>query len=325
MYRVLQSEAFKVFCDLSSLGSTIQHLYQNVFEDFAFPVPSLQEQRSIAAFLDRETAKIDSLITEQKKLIALLAEKRQATIAKAVTCGLNLDVQMKDTEVEWLGNMPAHWKITTISKATTKITNGYVGPTRDILVDDGIPYVQATHIKEGRVNFGNDYFVDATWSQRHAKSILREDDVLIVQTGAGTGDVGLVSKNESGFNCHALIILSTDKSKLFGAYLAAVLQSSYGRAKLASIQTGAMHPHLNCGEVKFVEVPMPPLSEQRDIINFLNIEIRKLDSLEAEVAHDIALLNERRSALITEAVTGQIDVRGVAPQTAVANREAMAA
>jgi type I restriction enzyme S subunit len=319
MYWVLQSEDFKVFCDLSSLGSTIQHLYQNVFEDFAFPVPSLQEQLSIAAFLDREIAKIDLLIAEQEKLIALLAEKRQATIARAVMCGLNLEVQMKDVAVEWLGKMPEHWKIITISKATTKITNGYVGPTRDILVDEGIPYVQATHVKKGRVNFGNDYFVDTTWSQCHAKSILREDDVLIVQTGAGTGDVGLVSKNESGFNCHALIILSTDKSKMVGAYLAAVLHSPYGRAKLASIQTGAMHPHLNCGEVKFVEVPVPPLSEQLEIVNFLDTETRKLETLEAEVASAISLLNERRRALITAAVTGQIDVRGIKPQTAVVN------
>lgn len=311
MYWVLQSDAFKVFCDLSSLGSTIQHLYQNVFEDFAFPVPSLQEQFAIASFLDRETGKIDALIAEQERLLALLAEKRQATISHAVTKGLNSDAPMKDSGVAWLEQVPAHWEIRSIAKATTKITNGYVGPTRDILIANGIPYVQATHIKGGRVNFGQDYFVSEEWSKAHAKSILGEGDVLIVQTGAGTGDVGLVSSGESGFNCHALIILSSDKSILHGPYLAAILQSAYGRAKLASIQTGAMHPHLNCGEVKFVEIPLPPLTEQIEIMDFLMSVTNRFDALTAEASQGIALLKERRSALIAAAVTGQIDVRGI--------------
>ena len=295
-------------------GTTFLELSSDELRAFKTTLPSPDEQTAIATFLDRETGKIDALIAEQEKLLTLLAEKRQATISHAVTKGLNPDAPMKDSGVAWLCEVPAHWETRSIAKATTKITNGYVGPTRDILIADGIPYVQATHIKGGRINFGQDYFVSEEWSNAHAKSILGDGDVLIVQTGAGTGDVGLVSSSESGFNCHALIILSSDKSILHGPYLAAILQSAYGRAKLASIQTGAMHPHLNCGEVKFVEIPLPPVSEQIEIMDFLMSVTNRFDALTAEASQGIALLKERRSALIAAAVTGQIDVRGLVTQ-----------
>ena len=274
-------------------------------------IPSIEyvEQVKIANFLDHETAKIDTLIAKQEKLIELLKEKRQAVISHAVTKGLNPDAAMKDSGVEWLGQVPEHWDVIAISKVTQKITNGYVGPTRDILVEEGIPYVQATHIKKGKVNFDNAYFVREKWSNDHAKSILKKDDVLIVQTGAGTGDVGLVSESEEGFNCHALIILQPKKQQLSGSYLAYCLQSDYGYATLYSIRTGGMHPHLNCGEVQFVKISVPPLDEQVAISKFIEKNIQDFDQLIEKVKLAIQLMQERRTALISSAVTGKIDVR----------------
>ncbi len=272
--------------------------------------PPFPEQTQIATFLDRETAKIDALVAEQRRLIELLKEKRQAVISHAVTRGLNPDAPMKPSGIEWLGDVPEHWDTRTIAKASTKITNGFVGPTRDILVEAGTPYIQATHIKNGRVNFDDGYFVRPDWSAAHAKSILCEGDVLIVQTGAGTGDVGLVSENEVGYNCHALIIVAPDPTLLHGTYLSAVLQSTYGQEKLTSIETGAMHPHLNCGEVKFVEIPLPPLADQLSIVGYINKSADQFDTLTTEAQRAIDLLQERRTALISAAVTGQIDVRG---------------
>ena len=278
--------------------------------------PPLPEQTAIAAFLDRETAKIDGLVAEQRRLMELLKEKRQAVISHAVTKGLNPDVPMKPSGIEWLGDVPEHWGTRTIARISTKITNGYVGPTRDILVEEGVPYIQATHIKRGRVNFNGGYFVTQQWCDAHAKSILAEGDVLIVQTGAGTGDVGLVSKAEVGFNCHALIIIACDKGLLSGKFLAAVLQSEYGRQKLESIQTGGMHPHLNCGNVKFVEVPVPPQPEQSEVVLCIRDACETFDTLTAEAQRAIDLLQERRTALISAAVTGQIDVRQLAGEVA---------
>lgn len=250
-------------------GMGIPHVDGDELKAIVIPQPALEEQRSIAAFLDYETARIDRLIAQQQRLIELLKEKRQAVISHAVTKGLNPDAPMKNSGVEWLGQVPEHWGIRAINQATKKITNGYVGPTRDILVDNGVPYIQATHIKNGRVNFDDGYFVTKSWSNKKHKSILMAGDVLIVQTGAGTGDIGLVTEFEQGYNCHALIILQPMGEVIDGSYLSLILRSAYGQSVLYSIRTGGMHPHLNCSEVKFVKIPVPSLEEQRAIYDFV--------------------------------------------------------
>jgi type I restriction enzyme S subunit len=275
----------------------------------------LIEQRTIAAFLDHETARIDRLIEKQQRLIELLKEKRQAVISHAVTKGLDPNVPMKDSGVEWLGQVPEHWDVLAVNQATQKITNGYVGPTRDILVESGTPYVQATHIKNGKINFDGGYFVTGIWSLKHKKSILKKGDVLVVQTGAGTGDVGLVSDSEEGYNCHALIILQPIKKKISGDYLSLVLRSAYGQSVLYSIRTGGMHPHLNCSEVKFVKLPVPSTGEQHAISEYVSDVIKKYADLMVLTQRQIQLLQERRIALISAAVTGKIDVRNWQPNT----------
>ncbi|MEK5759139.1 restriction endonuclease subunit S [Acinetobacter variabilis] len=302
-------QAFKNEIIQLSSGGGQPNINQEKVASLKISAPFFEDQINIANFLDHETAQIDTLIAKQEKLIELLKEKRQAVISHAVTKGLNPDAAMKDSGVEWLGQVPEHWDVIAISKVTQKITNGYVGPTRDILVEEGIPYVQATHIKKGKVNFDNAYFVREKWSNDHAKSILKKDDVLIVQTGAGTGDVGLVSESEEGFNCHALIILQPKKQQLSGSYLAYCLQSDYGYATLYSIRTGGMHPHLNCGEVQFVKISVPPLDEQVAISKFIEKNIQDFDQLIEKAKLAIQLMQERRTALISSAVTGKIDVR----------------
>jgi len=305
-----------------SSGGGQPNVNQEKISSLKISAPPLPEQKQIARFLDHETGKIDALIEKQQALIALLKEKRQAVISHAVTKGLNPDAKMKDSGVEWLGEVPEHWEVRTVSRASNKITNGYVGPTRDILVDSGVSYVQATHIKRGKVYFDDAYFVRKTWSDAHAKSILVKGDVLIVQTGAGTGDIGLVSDDEVGFNCHALIIVAPDQSVITGDYLSMVFQSQYGFSVLYSIRTGGMHPHLNCGEVQYVKLPIPPLDEQAEIISFIYQQIQRFDYLVLKAESAIELMQERRTALISAAVTGKIDVRDwTAPEEPVQKGE----
>ncbi|MGZ8261661.1 MAG: restriction endonuclease subunit S [Methylotenera sp.] len=290
-------------------GMGIPHVNGNELKNGLTLLPSKEEQEKIASFLDHETAKIDTLIGKQQQLIKLLKEKRQAVISHAVTKGINPNAPMRDSGVEWLGEVPAHWEVRAVSKLSQKITNGYVGPTRDILLPEGVPYVQATHIKNGKVNFDDAYFVKQSWSESHAKSILVKGDVLIVQTGAGTGDIGLVTENEEGFNCHALIIVQAKKDIAIGDYVSMVFQSQYGCSVLYSIRTGGMHPHLNCGEVQFVKLPVPPLDEQDHIVEYISQQIYKFDALVERQLKAIELMKERRTALISAAVTGKIDVR----------------
>ena len=288
----------------------------NVF--FAYP-NSLREQRSISDFLARETAKIDTLVAKKKTLIDRLKEKHTALISRAVTRGLPPDAacaaafdphpNLKPSGIDCIGDVPEHWALLRIATESTKITNGYVGPTRDILVDDGIPYLQSLHIKDNRIVFSRQYFVTQEWSLNHSKSILATGDVLIVQTG-DIGQSAVVPPEFAGANCHALIIVSPRRDRLYGAFLSQYLNSTFGFHDLKRIQTGALHPHLNCGLVRDINIPSPPLHEQIAIADYLEHETAKMDVMIAKVETAVERLQEYRTALITAAVTGKIDVRG---------------
>lgn len=267
--------------------------------------PPLDTQRRIARFLDEKTARIDGLIEKKRAILDHLAEKRQALITRAVTKGLNPDAQMKFSGIDWLGDIPAHWEVIALNKVTTKITNGYVGPTRDIFVPQGVRYIQSLHIKGNRVLFNEDFFVTKEWSNQHAKSILALGDVLIVQTGE-IGQVSHVTEEHVGCNCHALIICSPRTEILIGEFLSWALCSDYGQQFLHLVKTGALHPHLNCGNVKFFPVVIPPMEEQAEINAEVRGRIRDHRYVEEQVELSIAKLDEYRAALITAAVTGQI-------------------
>jgi type I restriction enzyme S subunit len=298
-------------------GDNRDGLNLELLGDIQCPLPSYSEQAAIAAFLDRETAAIDALVEEQRRLIGLLKEKRQAVISHAVTRGLDPTAPMKNSGVEWLGDVPAHWEVRRVGSVSTKITNGYVGPTRDILVEDGVRYLQSLHIKQNKISFNTPYFVEKAWSEDHAKSILKTGDTLIVQTGA-IGQVAVVPPEFAGCNCHALIIVSPQESRLCGDWLSWMLNSDFGYHSLLSIQTGALHPHLNCGNVKDLFVPVPPLQEQAEIVAYINEKAASLTALSKEAEAIISLLQERRAALISAAVTGKIDLRSAAAPQAQA-------
>ncbi len=309
-YILNNSIARSQFDNLSNTTTGLANLNGSMIGELMIPVAPLDQQADIVQFLDRETAKIDALVAEQEKLIELMKEKRQAVISHAVTKGLDQRAPMKDSEIDWLAKVPAHWEVRKLSTVIDKITNGYVGPTRDILVDQGVRYLQSLHIKENRIKFDHPYFVSEAWSLDHEKSILKAGDVLIVQTG-DIGQVAVVTEEFAGCNCHALIIVSPAHTILSGEWLSWVLNSEYGFHSLLAMQTGALHPHLNCGNVRDIYVPVPPLAEQHAIVRDIEQRLSRLTELSDAAEHAISLLKERRSALISAAVTGKIDVRGL--------------
>ncbi len=307
------TEEFIKQVDSSTYGSKMPRASWDFIGLLNIPVPR-HESEKIADFLDHETAKIDALIEKQQRLIELLKEKRQAVISHAVTKGLNPNAPMKDSGVEWLGEVPAHWEISMVSSVSKKITNGYVGPTKDIFQEEGVRYLQSLHIKNNEIDFHTPYFVSETWSNEKSKSILQFGDVLVVQTG-DIGQVAAVNDEFVGCNCHALIVISPTE-RVCGFYLSWLFNSVYGFNSLKSIQTGALHPHLNCGLVKTIKVVLPPRGEQTEIVSFVKEIQKRFDTLLTKAASQIGLLQERRTALISAAVTGKIDVRDWQPAAA---------
>ncbi len=307
-YYLLNSEFIKTV-NSSTYGTKMPRANWDFIGNLLIPNISLHDQHAIAAFLDRETARIDALIAKKQRFIELLEEKRQAIISHAVTKGLDPGVEMKDSGVEWIGEVPAGWEIKKISYLADKITNGYVGPTRDIFVNNGVIYLQSLHIKRNQIIFDYNYYVSEEWSNKHPRSILKKGDVLIVQTG-DIGQVAVVPEEYEGANCHALIIISCTPTAMKGEYLSMLLNSTYGFNSLKRIQTGALHPHLNYHNVKEILIPVPPISEQLAIVEWIVQSSSKIDALINIITLQIEKLHEYRTVLISAAVTGKIDVRG---------------
>ena len=300
-----RAEPLNVQFKLAANGVTRFGLGQYPMKNAFIALPPLDTQRRIARFLDEKTARIDRLIEQKRALLDRLAEKRQALITSAVTKGLNAQTPMKPSGIDWLGGIPAHWKVIALNKVTTKITNGYVGPTRDIFVPEGVRYIQSLHIKDNRILFGEDFLSrrSGAISIRNRSSELAT--FLIVQTG-DIGQVAHVTAEHVDCNCHALIICSPSTELLIGEFLSWALCSDYGQQFLQLVKTGALHPHLNCGNVKFFPVVIPPLKEQAEINAHVRGRIRAHHYAEAQIGLIMVKLKEYRAALITSAVTGQL-------------------
>lgn len=275
------------------------------------PIPPPADQATIATFLDRETAKIDALVEEQKHLIELLKEKRQAVISHAVTKGLNPTAPMKDSGVEWLGKVPTHWDVRRVKAASTFLTSGPRGWS-DQISEKGALFVQSGDLTETLgIDFNNVKRVVAAEDAESKRTQLKVGDVLVCITGAKTGKVAVCEQIDEPAFINQHICLVRPAASLRSTYLGAYLHSAVGQRYFELAQYG-LKQGLSLENVKHAAVPLPPLEEQDHIIDHVRRFACELDDLTEAVTRSIALLNERRTALISAAVTGKIDVRGLA-------------
>jgi type I restriction enzyme S subunit len=206
-----------------------------------------------------------------------------------------------------ISGLPRDWRVAELGHVLRQLTNGFVGPTRDILVDSGIRYIQSLHIKDGEIDFERGpYFVSPEWHRARPRVNLRCGDVLIVQTG----DIGQIAVVPEGFgeaSCHALQIARVEPDVLLSGFLGEYLRCGFGRAQLLARATGALHPHLEAG-IKSAPVVLPTLKEQDAIVNETVAERGRRSRLRDQIDRAIVLLSEYKRSLITAAVTGELDV-----------------
>ncbi len=270
------------------------------------PLPPREEQLAIVAFLDRETAKIDTLVAEQEKLIALLKEKRQAVVSHAVTKSLDPDAPMKDSGIEWLGEVPAHWEVAPLKRFADVIDCKH--HTVNFL-DEGWPIVSIRELRDDRIDLSN-----AKLTSRDEWEYLREGRVpqqgdLIFCRNASVGAVAYVDQ-EAPFCMGQDVCLIRPRGR--GRFMHYQLISPVVRDQIEALLVGATIRRANVEEIRGLMVVWPTEKEQAEVAAFLDRETAKLDDLTAEAEKAIELLKERRSALISAAVTGKIDVRCLA-------------
>jgi type I restriction enzyme S subunit len=283
------------------------------FGQIGLPYPVYAEQLAIAAFLDRETAKIDTLVSEQEKLIALLKEKRQAVISHAVTKGLDPDAPMKDSGIEWLGEVPAHWATPAMYMRYSSELGKMLDSSK-ITGEHLIPYMRNVDVQWGAINFDDLPYMDIH-EDEYERYIVKTGDLLVCE-GGEVGRAAIVPTVYGAFGyqkaLHRLRALdaSEDSTFMYFTLLWAANTGIFDQSGSSTIT------HLTGDKLRKYRFPKPPVAEQREIAAHLESESAKLDNLSAEAQRAIDLLQERRSALISAAVTGKIDVRGWAERGA---------
>ncbi len=308
--------------DSLTTGATLKTIGMPEVRTLATPVPPLEEQVAIVGFVGRESAKIDALVAEQQRLIELLKEKRQAVISHAVTKGLNPDTPMKPSGVEWLGEVPAHWRVVPLGKVTVSRCDGPFGSglKSEHYTDCGVRVIRLQNIRRDGFHGTDEAFIDADYYERELSGHdVVAGDVLIAGLGDDNNTVGRACVAPRGIepamvkaDCFRVRL---DRDQATPEFVATAL-SAGSAADAGILSSGSTLSRIPLSVMATRKLALPPVAEQEEIAAYLSAAALKFDTLITEAQRAIDLLQERRTALISAAVTGQIDVRAIPDRAA---------
>ena len=287
-------------------GSIMHGLNSSIIKSLELPIPPILEQEDILNFLDHETAQIDTLIEKQQTLIKLLKEKRQAVISHAVTKGLNPDAPMKDSGVEWLGDVPEHWEVGSLGYYATLETGATPSRANPKYWDGDIPWVKTGEVKYDTIYDTEEKITDLAVLHTSVR-VSPVGTLLMAMYGQGItrGRVALLGL-PAAYNQACVAI--TVNEKVWNEYIKWFFIAGYHAIRDGGNETSQMN--LNADLVRKFKILIPPKNEQKEIIGFLLKKLPLFDDLLDKANEQIQLMQERRTALISAAVTGKIDVRG---------------
>ncbi|QXB85731.1 restriction endonuclease subunit S [Acinetobacter lwoffii] len=291
------------------VGGGVGNLNVNDLREYLLPIPQLSEQQSIVNFLDHETAKIETLIAKQEKLIELLKEKRQAVISHAVTKGLNPDVSMKDSGVEWLGEVPEHWTVKPNKYLLDFVTSGSRGWAQ-YYADTGSLFFRIANLTRDTIEpkLESLQFVEPPQGSEGERSKIKVGDLLISIT-ADLGSVCVADTSIGNGYVSQHIALCRPQKLYDSRWLAYYILSDTAKEQLLGSGYGGTKIQLSLEDIKELVVVVPSQEEQREIANYIDDKLNQFEHLINQAYKFVGTLRERRIALISSAVTGKIDVR----------------
>ncbi|MDD2673917.1 MAG: restriction endonuclease subunit S [Flavobacterium sp.] len=298
--------------ELYKYGSAIPSMTQGHLNEIKFSIPNtFHEQNQIANYLDRKTAQIDNLIAKKEQFISLLQEERTALINQAVTKGLDPKVKMKDSGIEWLGEIPEHWEVKKLKLlANIQGRIGFKGYTVGDLVSEGEGALTlgAKHInKFNQLNLSNPEFISWEKYYESPEIMVQIGDIILTQRGTlgkvvlVTEDIGKATINPS------MVILSKLKANDYFLYY--FFNSDYFKSWIDLTNTATAVPMISQGQLGNLKLVLPNMNEQNQIVNSIQESIKKIDDIIVKAEQEIELLKEYKTALISEVVTGKVDVR----------------
>jgi type I restriction enzyme, S subunit len=307
LYYVTKSEVFMKVGEAFMSGAAGQKRVPTDFiADFPLVSPSKPEQIAIANYLDRKTSEIDKLIAQKERLLSLYEEEKTTIINQAVTQGINPDVKLKNSNIDWLRDIPVHWKVTVLKRLVTKITDGeHISPK---FTQIGMPFLSAKDVRDGYVQLPNDKFVDYDDGLRFRNRCNPElNDILLVSRGATVGRVAIIDTNTVFCLLGSVILLKPKEEILFTYFFYSLknklLQDNFLLASQSSAQQA-----IYLVDVGTVFLAIPSFEEQTSIVKHIEIETARINAKMAKTKKIITLQKEYRTALISEVVTGKIKV-----------------
>ena len=311
LFYLMLSSRFIEYCNSISKGAKMPRTDVYDILNAQIPITSYQEQTQIANFLDRKTEQIDALIRLKERRIELLQAQRTALINQAVTKGLDPNVEMKPSGVEWIGKIPMHWEVkgikylaSLISKGTTPTTIG-----REILDEGEIRFIKVENIVDNQIELKPEYYIDEETNQALQRSQLKKNDLLFVIAGATIGKVSLVKPNHLPANTNQAVSFIRPHEKEFPEFIYYWLQSDCIQKIIWLKTVQSAQPNLSMEDLGNLYIPYPSIAEQRQIVEYITDKTQTIIQLLQQAYKQIELLKEYRQSLISEAVTGKIDVR----------------
>lgn len=314
LHRVFQSSFAKANYSASATGVTRFGLGKDSIANACISIPSFEEQQAIAGFLDRRTAKIDEVIWLKEQHIALLNKKRQALINRAVMRGLDPSAKLRPSGIEWLGDIPEHWETTRTKYVSVSLQTGPFGSQlhAEDYIEDGVPVINPANIESGKIIPDARNSVDQDTFRRLSHHAMEEGDIVIGRRGE-MGRCGLVTSKEAGWLCGTgCLRIRLNTQKAYPPFMNLLLALTNVKSWLSLESVGSTMDNLNTEILSRIPLALPPLDEQGAIVKYIDRETARIDEIVQTIKIQIDKLRDYRQALISAAVAGKIDVRGLA-------------
>lgn len=312
----LNSNYFSVQAEMNSSGTTRLRIGLNVLKKLKILVPPTREQNSIANFLDEKTLEIDSLISKKKRLVSLLKEERTAIINKAVTKGIDPDMKYKDSGIEWIGEIPEHWAAARMKNVATVIGRiGFRGYTiADIVSEEsGVVSLSPGNIKNHTLDLNSCTYLSREKYHESPEIMVFENDIVLVKTGSTIGKVAIIPQGTPEMTLNPQLVVLKNIS-IENSFLYYLMISKYFQSYFKIYTAGGSTPAISQEKINNFKIIFPDSVEQKEIVSFIEAKTSKIDITIAKIKKEIALIDEYKSALINDVVTGKIDVRDAIKQ-----------
>lgn len=304
----IMSQGFQDNLRTFATGSTVEGIKSSKLNSLLGVLPSYSEQLIIKLFLNKKTSEIDNLISDKERLIELLEEKRQAVITETVTKGLDSDVKMKDSGIEWIGDIPEHWEVSRI-KYNSKINNKTLGEKTD-------QFKEIRYIDIGNVTSNGDIKTIEKHIFKNAPSrarrVLSKGDTIISTVRTYLKSITWIEGNTENLIASTGFTVLTPRNTIEDKYLSYLMRTENYIDEIVARSVGVSYPAINASQIGDLYCILPPKDEQREIVAYIKLSLLKLDQIKIEQEKQISKLTEYRESLIYEAVTGKIDVRDYA-------------